>query len=84
MAALTTTDRSVVWADAMRQFSTLTLPCGITKPALRAAVDAADDWADTNASSYNLALPQPARSSLTAKQKALILAFVILRRYEVS
>jgi hypothetical protein len=59
-------------------------PVSITKAQLRAAVDAADQWADDNASAYNQAIPQPARGALTAAQKARILMFVVRRRYEVS
>lgn len=56
----------------------------LTKADIRAAVNAADAWADANAVAYNQALPQPARSALTARQKAEILLYVIRRRYEVS
>jgi hypothetical protein len=58
-------------------------PIAVTKSTLRAAVDAADDWADTNAVSYNLALPAAAQSGLTSKQKALVLAYVVLQRHNI-
>jgi hypothetical protein len=51
---------------------------------LRAAVDAIDQWIDDNASSFNSSIPQPARSSLTAKQKARLLVWVVRRRFEVT
>lgn len=57
---------------------------GLTKADLRAAVNAADDWADTNANSFNAALPVVTRTNLTAKQKARLLLYVIQRRYEIS
>ena len=57
---------------------------GVTRADIRAAIDAADTWADSNAASYNAALPLPARTALTAKQKAQILMYVIRRRYEVT
>jgi len=60
------------------------LPCGIKKPELRAAVNAADQWIDDNASSFNAALPQPARGILSSKQKALILMMIIARRFDFS
>ena len=46
-------------------------------------MDAADQWASDNAASFNAALPQPARTVLTAAQKARLLAWVILKRYQV-
>lgn len=80
MAVLADNDRAGVWAEAMRQGEALAL----TKAQLRAAVDAIDVWADTNASSFNTAIPQPARTALTARQKALLLMMVIRRRFEVT
>lgn len=85
MAVLSDVDRVALWADLMREISRVTEPLGaLTKADLRAAVDAADAWVDANASSYNTALPQPARSVLTAKQKARVLMFIMRRRFEVA
>ena len=56
---------------------------GVTRAELAAAVTAADTWANTNASSYNSALPLPARTSLTATQKAKLLVYVIRKRWEL-
>lgn len=80
MAVLSDADRIAVWAEAMRQGEAL----GLTKADLRAAVNAIDAWADTNAGAFNTAIPQPARTALTARQKALLLMMVIRRRWEVS
>ena len=55
----------------------------VLKAELRAAIDAADQWASDNANSYNSALPLPARTVLTASQKARLLAWVILKRWNV-
>lgn len=55
----------------------------ITKADLRAAVNAMDDWAEGNAATLNLAIPLPARTALTAKQKAWLFYFVVRRRFEV-
>ena len=55
----------------------------LKKSDLRAALDAADAWTNTNTSSYNTALPVAARTNLTASQKALLLAYVIMKRYAV-
>jgi dTDP-4-dehydrorhamnose reductase len=55
----------------------------VVKADLRAAVDAIDQWADDNASAFNSAIPQPARSSLNSKQKAALLMLVVARRHGV-
>jgi hypothetical protein len=55
--------------------------CSFTKPQLIAAVASADDWAEANAAAYNSALPTAFRNAATAGQKALLLAYVISRRY---
>jgi hypothetical protein len=51
-----------------------------TKVDLAAAVTAADDWATANAASYNAALSQPFRGTATPQQKALLLAYVAMKR----
>ena len=80
MAVLSDAERFALWAQWM-QDNTGTI--SITKADLRAAFNAADQWAEDNAASYNTALPQPARASLTATQKARILTYVIRRRFEI-
>lgn len=75
--ALPDADRRQVWAHFMRAG---TGPDGVTKPDLRAAVDAIDAWVDANQASFNAAIPQPARNNLTAVQKSLLLMFVVMRR----
>ena len=81
MAIMSDTNRSECWADFMRTESGTY--GGITKADLRAAINAADQWASDNAASYNTALPQPARAELTAAQKARLLAWVIMKRHKV-
>lgn len=75
---LDATGRLRVWAQAMRRGGLGAL--GVTKADLRAAVDATDDWIEANQSSYNTALPQPARASLTLVQKTLLFCWVAMRR----
>lgn len=84
MAALTNAERQAAWADLMRELSNDGDPIAVTKPDLRAALNAVDDWIDTNAASYNAALPQPARGALTTGQKARLLLAVVRRRWEVA
>jgi hypothetical protein len=84
MAVLSGNDRALVTAEAMRAGSATREACTITKPDLRAAVDAIDTWIDANAAAFNAAIPQPARAALSARQKADLFYRVALRRLEVS
>lgn len=77
MAALPEQDRERTWRWFMRRN---TDPCAFTKADLRAALDACDTWVDSNAASFNTALPQPFRGAATAQQKTLLLCFVAMRR----
>lgn len=80
MALLNEANRVGVWETVMRDNKEA---ISVVKLDLRAAVDAADQWAEDNQASFNSALPLPARTELTAKQKALLLMEVIKRRYVV-
>lgn len=81
MAALTNEQRLALFAQLMSDLSAKNEAVGVTKPQLRAAVDAVDDWLEANAASLNSAIPQPARGNLTTAQKARMLAIVALKRY---
>lgn len=81
MPILDNTQREEVWRDLMRQAFRDLFPPNILKAGLRAAVDAADDWVETNAASFNTALPQPFRGAASVDQKIALLQFVPLRRY---
>lgn len=78
MAVLTDQSRVALWAEFMQRNSE---PISITKQDLRAVVNAMDDWINTNAASLNQAIPQPARGALSASQKALLLQYVVEKRY---
>lgn len=78
MAILNATQRRQCWAESMVE---LPGTVGVTKADLRAAIDAIDTWVDSNAASLNTAIPLPARTSLSASQKAKLLAMVVLRRF---
>lgn len=84
MAVLSDADRAATWAAMMRDLSVAAESCGITKAQLRAALDAADSWADSNAAAFNTALPAAARNGLTSTQKARLLLAVVRRRWEVA
>lgn len=79
MTVLVDQDRFDVWADYMRDGAVGAM-AALTKPQLRAAVDAADDRANSNAAAFNSALPAAARNALTAPQKAILLMAVISKR----
>ena len=83
MALLTDGDRFDIWAEFMRDRSAAHDPFGaLTKVDLRAAVNAIDQWVSDNAASFNTAIPQPARAQLTTSQKALLLRFVVAKRFD--
>lgn len=77
MAALDTATRRAIWQRLMAEGH---FPPALLKADLIAAVNAVDDWTEANAASYNTALPQPFRGAATPAEKALILAYVALRR----
>ena len=83
MAELDETARTKVWSDLMKRYSEDGESINVTKADLRAAVDALDSYLDDNAGDINNALPNPAKSELTQSQKALLLSYVVLKRYEV-
>lgn len=80
MAVLSTQDRFGTWADLMRD-SRNGVFGAVTKADIRAAVDAIDTWFSDNATTLNTALPQPFRGQATTSQKALLLMYVISKRY---
>ena len=85
MAVLPTLDRQRIWRGIMRYWSAQRdILTGCTKTDLQAAINAADDWADSNAASYNSALPATFRTNATVAQKAFLLAMVALARGNVA
>ena len=81
MAVLSETERFEVWAQYMRD--NIIANATITKPELRAAVDAIDDFLQNNANLINNQFPQPAKAELTAAEKAAIVMYVTAKRYGV-
>lgn len=81
MAALPDADRVSIWRGLMRWLSAQlqTIP-NVNKTALRAAVDATDDWIDSNQTSYNNALPATFRNNATLAQKTLLFCAVAAMR----
>ena len=81
MAILPDEDRKDIWVELMQQYSRDGESIGIVKADLRATVDAIDTWLQANGASLNAAIPEPARTALTQKQKALAVSYVINKRY---
>lgn len=83
MAVLNQATRLQLWRGVMRRWSSerAALP-NLLKSDIQAAVNAADDWADANAASFNTALPAAFRTNASAGQKALLLAVVVLARFD--
>lgn len=79
MAALTTQQRYDCFGAYMRDSGMG--PIVITKPDLLAAVNALDDFLVNNAAAVNNALPAAAKTGLTTAQKALLLMYVVNKRY---
>ena len=82
MAALSAGDRLLCYSDFVREVGgdreTFN---GVTKADIKAAVNALDDFLVANAAAINSTIPLPARTSLTAAQKARLLMWVIRYRY---
>jgi hypothetical protein len=82
MAVLSLAARQQIWRGLQRYWSApdTRRDIAIDKADLQAAVNATDAWIDTNATTYNLAIPQPARNNLTAEQKTFMFCVVALAR----
>ncbi|WP_455219842.1 hypothetical protein [Kaarinaea lacus] len=83
MAELDEAGRVDVWVKLMRQYSSDGETIGINKADLRAAVNAIDTYMNDNAATINNTLPTRARDNLTSQQKALLLSYIVLKRYQV-
>jgi len=81
MAILSEVNRKDAHTELMRHQSENRKALAVTKADLKAAIDAADQWIEDNKASFNAAIPQPAKSTLTAQQKALLLQFVAAKRF---
>jgi len=80
MAVLPNPDRVAVWAQWMQQNKEAVIGA-MTKADLQAAVNALDDFLNTNATAINNAIPATARAALSTAQKAALLNYVIFRRW---
>lgn len=85
MAVLPDADRAAVTARSMSDTSASREQWGTTllKSDRRGLVDAIDQWIEDSLSSFNAALPEPARTELTTKQKYKEFVNVLDRKREV-
>lgn len=85
MAVLSNTDRQRIWRGIMRYWSNeREIISGITKDDLQAAINAADDWLNSNAASFNNSLPATFKNNATVGQKGFLLACVTLARGNIA
>ena len=81
MAALSDADRQIATrAWIRRTFEELGGTATVTTVDIKAAIDALDDFLTSNETAINNAIPQPARGALTTTQKAMLVAYVAMRR----
>lgn len=83
MATMTNADRLASRVSFTTDICDAREAIGVNKTDLAAAVNAVDQWISDNAASFNAAIPQPARSALTASQKARLFWAVAYRRFVV-
>jgi len=83
MAVLSDSERAKVWSQLMSDLSARREGIAVNKADLRAAINAVDQWVEDNKVTFNLAIPLPARTALTAAQKAELLVYVARRRFQV-
>jgi hypothetical protein len=82
MAQLSAAERLELRASIGRSISNERLElAGVTKADLLAAVVAVDTFFDTNGNAINNAIPEPCRSALSARQKAMLVTAIIRARY---
>lgn len=85
MAILTDSDRKEIWTKFMSDVSAREEKFGaVNKHQIKDLIDAVDQWISDNLASFNSALPEPAKTQLTGKQKFEIFMAVAQRRWEVT
>jgi hypothetical protein len=81
MAAMSNGERAAAAREFIRKaFQDLGETATMDTAAIKAALDATDDWVDANAASYNSALPAAFKNTATAAQKNLLFAYCCMKR----
>lgn len=83
--AMSMVNRALAWIDVLKNLAGDGVDIGdpATRDQVLLAVNAVDNWVDANQISFNAALPEPFATWATSKQKAIILALVLVRRFLV-
>lgn len=84
MTILPPADRAAISADFQQKISDEREAIAVNKTNLALAITAIAQWVDDNQTSFNSAIPQPARSALTQRQKIRLLKLVLDRTFEVT
>jgi hypothetical protein len=80
MAKLTTEQIAQIRSELAQESSAGRESLELLKPDDHAAIAAIDQWIDDNRAAFNAAIPEPARSALTGRQKLRrFLAIVAVR-----
>ena len=82
MAVLADADRQDLQKEFCSDLSNSRTVFNLLKPDLRAAINAIDNWIVANQASFNAAIPQPARATLTVDQKTELFMRVMARRFK--
>lgn len=80
MAVMTDTDRDKVSAKFNRELFENT---ALLKSQIKVLVNAADDFLDTSAATYNSSIPQPVRTLATTTEKVKALVLVLNERFNL-
>jgi hypothetical protein len=84
MAVLSNADRQRVSTGLQRSGSVFGGVANVVKSDLIAAVNATDDWIDSNQTSYNTALPTAFKNNASTPQKTLLFCAVALARVSIA
>jgi len=84
MAVLSAQDRQRISTGLQRSATLFGGTPNVLKADLLAAVNATDDWIDTNATAYNTALPAIFRTNASLAQKTVLFCAVALARVSIT
>lgn len=81
MAVLTEEERETSKHDLIERFYVrLNKVAALDTTEMRALINAADDWLEANAASYNAAIPLPLRAKATVAEKTAAFAIAAMKR----